>query len=450
MHSFRYQNDRLHCEDVDLAALAQEHGTPLYVYSGETIQNNFRRLDQALAPLRHHVCYALKANSNLAILELLAKEGAGFDIVSGGELYRVLAAGGKAEHCTFAGVGKTAQEIEYALDQGIFSFNVESEAEVEAIQKIAAAKGVIAPVAFRVNPNVDAQTHQYISTGKSENKFGIDFEFIEAVCERAQAHSHIRLRGLQMHIGSQLTQVSPFVEAVERVGPLVARLKEKYDIEFFSIGGGIGIVYDPALASGSPDWWAGQSDEERPLTAEEYATQLVPLLEPLGVKILLEPGRYLVGNAGVLLTRILYTKRGTAKTFQIVDAGMNDLIRPALYQGHHEIVPLKAPRGETECVDIVGPVCESGDFFGQNLDAPKMEAGEGIALLSSGAYGFVMASNYNTRPMPAEILVRGSEARVVRKRQTLEELLSGEQLWQEAGASAKSKRNSPSPSLHRG
>jgi diaminopimelate decarboxylase len=428
MHSFHYQNGSLHCEDVDLAGLADEHGTPAYVYSATTIRDHYRRLDQALTGLDHGIEYAVKANSNLSVLKLLVDEGSGFDIVSGGELRRVIEAGGDPGKCTFAGVGKTREEIEYAINKGIYCFNAESEEEVVFIDKVAGEMGKVAPVAFRVNPNVDAKTHKYISTGKSENKFGVDFEVIDAAYERAAQLSNIKLRGLQMHIGSQLTSLQPFLEAVEKVTPLAIRLKSAYGIEFFSIGGGVGIVYDPALESGKPEWWAAQEEEHKPLTIEQYAEGVMPVLKESGLKILLEPGRYIVGNAGVLLTRCLYEKKGTAKTFRIVDAGMNDLIRPALYEGHHDIAPLKEPAqgGGTTSVDVVGPVCETGDFFCENRDLPDFEPGEAIALLSAGAYGFVMASNYNSRGLPVEILVEGNQHRVIRPRQTMDDILASE------------------------
>ncbi len=427
MHGFSYQNGSLLCEDVDLLSLAETHGTPLYVYSAGTLRNHFRRLDAALAGVDHEIAFAVKSNSNLSVLRLLAAEGAGFDIVSGGELFRVIKAGGNPAHCTFAGVGKTRAEIEYALQQGIYSFNVESEEELVYLNQVAGELGLVAPAAVRVNPNVDAHTHKYISTGKSENKFGVDFGAIEALYDRAARDlPNIKLRGLQMHIGSQLTSVKPFVEAVEKVKPLVETLKARHGIEFWSIGGGIGIVYHDSLESGSPEWWDAKSDEERPLTTELYGAEIVPRLKGLGLKILLEPGRYIVGNAGVLLTRCLYEKKGTAKTFKIVDAGMNDLIRPALYEGHHEIVPLKQPGTERVLVDVVGPICESGDFFCQNRELPDFQPGEVVALMSAGAYGFVMASNYNSRPLPAEILVDGAESKVIRTRQTLEDLIAGE------------------------
>ena len=428
MHGFSYKNGSLFCENIDLSTLVAEHGTPLYVYSAGTILDHYTRLDAALGSIDHEVAYAVKANSNLSVLRLLASHGAGFDIVSGGELFRVIKAGGDPAHCTFAGVGKTRDEIVYALQQGIYSFNVESEEELRYLNQVAGELGMIAPAAVRVNPNVDAKTHKYISTGKSENKFGVDFGAISDLYERAAKElKNIKLRGLQMHIGSQLTSIAPFIEAVEKVIPLVTELKARHGIEFWSIGGGIGIIYQESLKSGNADWWASQPEDERPLTIEQYGKELVPRLKDLGLKILLEPGRYIVGNAGVLLTKCLYEKKGSAKTFKIVDAGMNDLIRPALYEGHHEIVPLVEPSStERIKVDVVGPICESGDFFCQDRLLPDFNPGDSIALMSAGAYGFAMASNYNSRPLPAEILVEGGNATVIRKRQTLEDLIEGE------------------------
>jgi diaminopimelate decarboxylase len=428
MHGFSYQNGSLQCEDVDLSTLAAEHGTPLYVYSAGTIIDHYKRLDAALEGVDHEVAYAVKANSNLSVLRLLATHGAGFDIVSGGELFRVIKAGGDPAHCTFAGVGKTRDEIVYALEKGIYSFNVESEEELRYLNEVAGELGMIAPAAVRVNPNVDAKTHKYISTGKSENKFGVDFSAISDLYERASKElKNIKLRGLQMHIGSQLTSIDPFIEAVEKVIPLVTELKARHGIEFWSIGGGIGIIYKESLESGSVDWWENQPESERPLTIERYGRELMPRLKDLGLKILLEPGRYIVGNAGVLITKCLYEKKGSAKTFKIVDAGMNDLIRPALYEGHHEIVPLAEPKSQDRIkVDVVGPICESGDFFCQDRELPDFNPGDHVALMSAGAYGFVMASNYNSRPLPAEILVEGATATVIRKRQTLDDLIEGE------------------------
>ena len=428
MHSFHYTQGSLHCEKVSLSELAAEHGTPLYVYSAATFRDRYQRLDSAFSGIDHEVAYAVKANSNLSVLRLLVDQGSGFDIVSGGELYRIIKAGGDPAKCTFAGVGKTRAEIEYALQQGIYSINVESEEEAAFISRVAVEMNVTAPVAFRVNPNVDAKTHKYISTGKSENKFGIDFQFITDAYERASKLPNLQLKGLQMHIGSQLTSVSPFVEAVEKVAPLATKLKESYGIEFFSIGGGIGIIYEEALASGSESWWTEQPEESRPLTPEQYATAIIPTLKNLGLKILLEPGRFIAGNAGVLLTRCLYEKKGSTKTFKVVDSGMHHLIRPALYEGHHEIVPLKEPSGARESVDVVGPICESGDFFCQNRELPSFMPDDTVALMSAGAYGMVMATTYNSHPLPAEILVDGNEAKIVRKRQTYDDLIEAEEV----------------------
>jgi len=429
MHSFRYHQGQLFAENVPLQSLAEQYGTPLYVYSKSTISGHYTRLDAALARLNHLICYAVKANSNLSVLNTIATLGGGFDIVSAGELYRVIKAGGDPAKCTFAGVGKTRDEIEYALKQGIYCFNAESEAELHYINQVAGELGMQAPVAVRVNPNVDAKTHAKITTGKSENKFGIDFDQILDVYARVAADCpNLTIKGLQMHIGSQLTNVDPFLEAVQKVIPLVTQVKKSYGIEFFSIGGGIGINYKQSLDSGDVHWWQEHA-EVHPLTIQAYADAVVPHLEPLGLRILCEPGRFMVGNAGVMLTKVLYEKRGSAKIFKIVDAGMNDLIRPTLYEGWHQIVPLKQPANATvEKVDVVGPICESGDFLAQNRELPLVKEGEYLAVLSAGAYGFTMASNYNTRLMPAEILVDGDKATVVRERQTLDDVLKGEHI----------------------
>ena len=427
MHSFHYQAGRLHCEAVDLELVAEKHGTPLYVYSAGTVLDHYRRLDLALNELDHLICYAVKANSNRAILRLLVEEGAGFDIVSGGELFRVVAAGGDPTRCTFAGVGKSRDEIEYALEQRVCCFNVESEAELDYINHIATERNESAPIALRINPDVDAGAHEYVSTGLSENKFGIALERVASVYEAAARLSHISIRGVQMHIGSQITEVQPFVEALRKITPLVLELKERYSLEFLSIGGGMGIVYQASLASGEADWWRDRAALPHPLTLDEYTAALVPPLRELGLRILLEPGRFLVGNAGVLLTRVRYLKRAEQKKFVIVDAGMNDLIRPALYQSYHEIVPVhESPDGSRAIVDVVGPVCESADFFAQDRALPELREGDLAAIMSAGAYGFVMASNYNSRPLPAEVLVRGDTFALVRERQRYEDLVRGE------------------------
>ncbi|MFO1460901.1 MAG: diaminopimelate decarboxylase [Verrucomicrobiota bacterium] len=431
MHSFRYVGKELCCEGIPLSALARKHGTPLYVYSQATLSDHFTKLDQAMAPVDHLICFAMKSNSNLAVIRTLADLGSGFDTVSAGEIQRVMAAGGDPRKCVFAGVGKTEEEIAFALRNEIYSFNVESEAELRRISRVAVKLRRIAPVAVRVNPNVDAGTHAKITTGTYENKFGIAFEEIEGVYARASKLPNLRLRGLQMHIGSQLTDVKPFRLAVEKVVPLVTRLNARHGFDFFSIGGGIGIVYQPALESADPAWWT-KGKGRGILTPERYAKTLVPLLQPLGLRILLEPGRFLTGNAGALVTRVEYIKKTGRKNFVIVDAAMNDLIRPAFYDSYHEIVPLTKRSGATVSSDVVGPICESGDYFAKDRPLAKVDEGDHLALLSAGAYGSVMGSNYNSRPLATEVLVNGKKAAVVRSRQPVEQIWAHESTapWQ--------------------
>jgi diaminopimelate decarboxylase len=428
MHDFRYVGRKLYCERVSVDGLVRKFGTPLYIYSQHTLTDHFQKLHTALAPLDHLICYAMKANSNAAVMRTLAKLGSGFDTVSEGELRRVIAAGGNPKQCVFAGVGKTEQEVEFALRKGIYSFNVESEAELIRINKVAARMKKIAPIAVRVNPNVDAGTHAKITTGTYENKFGIAFEQVEGVYARASKLKNLWLRGVQMHIGSQLTQVKPFELAVKKVLPLVQKLAKKYDFEFFSIGGGLGIIYNPALDSGSSEWWQSPKAKDL-LTPARYADTLVPLLKPLGLRILIEPGRFIVGNAGILVTRVEYVKRTGKKNFVIVDAAMNDLIRPAFYDSYHEIVPV-ARNGSHALIssDVVGPICESGDYFAKDRPLPRVGEGDYLALLSAGAYGFVMASNYNSRGMAAEVLVNGNKAALVRERQPVETIWESEKI----------------------
>src|SRR5947207_11834967 len=430
MHDFRYIRRKLYCENVSIESLVEKFGTPLYVYSPHTLTDHVQTSGRALSPLEHLICFAIKSNSKAAVMRTLADLGSGFDIVSEGELRRVMAAGGDPEKCIFAGVGKTEREIEFALSEDIYSFNVESEPELARINRVAARLGKTAPVAVRVNPNIDAKTHAKITTGTYANKFGIPIEDIEGIYARASRLKNIRLRGLQMHIGSQLTTVKPFELAVKKVLPLISRLKSKYGLEFFSIGGGLGIMYQNALSSGSPKWWRG-SRAKQILTPAKYAATLVPLLKPLQMRILIEPGRFIVGNAGILVTRVEYVKRIGKKNFVIVDAAMNDLIRPAFYDSYHEIVTLKQARnGASKTVpsDVVGPICESGDFFCKDRPLPKVGEGDYLALLSAGAYGFVMASNYNSRGMAAEVLVHGNKAALVRERPDLEKICDGERL----------------------
>ncbi len=424
MHSFAYKNGSLYCEGVNLADIAAAVGTPVFVYSKKTITEDLAEFRQAFAPLNAHVAYAVKACSNKAILNLMARQGAGFDIVSGGELWRVINAGGDPSLCTYAGVAKTEPEIRFALEQGIYCFNCESENELREINRIAGEMGVKAPVAMRVNPNVDAHTHKYITTGTHENKFGVDITRIEQIYATIAAEMpHLHIKGLQMHIGSQLTEVQPFVDAVQKVLPIVRKFVELYGIEFWSIGGGIGIVYDGCLASGKPEWWAAHPEQ---ITIQSYADALIPLLQPLGVRILLEPGRRLVGNAAAMLTTCIYEKKGEAKTFKMIDAGMNDIIRPALYEGYHEIWPVQEHSGDDIVADVVGPICESGDFQAQNRRMADVKPGEVLAEMSAGAYGFSMSSTYNSRPLAAEVLVDGDKWSIIRRRQKIEQIVEDE------------------------
>lgn len=431
MHSFRYVGNKLFCEGVSVESLVKEHGTPLFVYSQRTLTDHFQKLDSAMAGVDHLVCYAMKSNSNLAVLRTLADLGSGFDIVSAGELQRVIAAGGDPRKCIFAGVGKTEAEIEYALRKGVYSFNVESEPELRRINKVAARLKKLAPVAVRVNPNVDAGTHAKITTGTYENKFGIAFEQVEGVYRRASKLKNIWLRGVQTHIGSQLTDVKPFEQAVRKLIPLVEKLKARHKLEFFSIGGGIGIMYRDALASGGPEWWQKPA-AKKVITPAMYAGRLVKLLKPLGLRILMEPGRFISGNAGILVTRIEYVKQTGKKNFLIVDSAMNDLIRPAFYDSYHEIIPIRRKGGKLISSDVVGPICESGDYFCKDRPLPKLGEGDCIALLSAGAYGSVMGSNYNSRALPTEVLVNGRKTAVVRQRQVIADIWENEKVapWQ--------------------
>ena len=429
MHHFSHHVSALHCEDVDLAAIARLYGTPTYVYSATTIAENVTRLQDSLAGLDLKICYAMKANSSLALLRLVANLGAGYDLVSGGEIRRALAAGADVKSSVFAGVGKTEEEIEFALRSEVFAFHVESEPELTRINHVAGRLGVRASIAIRINPDVDAKTHAKITTGKSDNKFGIPIAVADSAYEAAAKLPHIKVTGVQMHIGSQLTSIGPFREAVEKVVPFVAKLQESHGLDYFSIGGGIGIIYEDALASGSQEWWDAFPDDERPLTPESYGAVLKPLLAPLGLKVLLEPGRFLVGNAGVLLSRVEYLKRGASKNFLVIDAALNDLIRPAMYDGHHEIVPLERDTSRPAMIaDVVGPICESGDCFAKDREIQVVGEGELVAFMSAGAYAFSMASRYNTRGRPAEVLVSDSTFELINRRETFEDQITGEQI----------------------
>lgn len=413
MDHFNYQNGRLFAEGVDLAASIVDWGSPCYVYSRATLERHWKAFDDALQGHPHLVCYAVKANSNLAVLNVLARLGSGFDIVSVGELERVLQAGGAANKVVFSGVGKRADEIERALDVGIRCFNIESEAELEVIASIAAKKKMTAPVSLRVNPDVDAKTHPYISTGLKENKFGVAIEEALSVYKKAQAMDAIDLIGIDCHIGSQLTEVAPFVDALDRVLALVDQLAEEgIVLQHLDLGGGLGINY---------------RDEQPPQPAE-LSKALVEHLQGRDVEIIIEPGRAIAGNAGILLTEVLYLKHSEERNFAIVDAAMNDLIRPALYGAWQDIVPLLPREDESaQTYDVVGPICETGDFLGKNREL-AIQQGDVLAVRSSGAYGFGMSSNYNSRPRVAEIMVDGDRAQIVRQRETVAQLFSNESI----------------------
>ena len=414
-NEWHYRDGTLFCEEADLTRLAASHGTPAYVYSKSGIVGRFSAYRDALDGLPHKICYSVKANSNLGVLNVLAREGAGFDIVSGGELYRVLAAGGDASSVVFSGVGKTSAEIRFALETGIHSFNCESESEINLISQAAVSLRRTASVAIRVNPDVDAVTHPYISTGLSEHKFGVDIRSVENLYRRAASLPGIVAEGVSCHIGSQLLALDPLLEAADKVLALVERLREQgHAIRNLDLGGGLGVAYRPG---------------ERSASVGEFLEKLKPRLDGLGLRLMLEPGRSIVAEAGILLSRVLLVKKNGAKTFLIVDAGMNDLLRPALYQAHHEITPVREPRDSTVIVaDVVGPVCESGDFFARNRELPNLKPGDLIAIRSTGAYGFALASNYNSRPRPCELLVDGEETHLVRRRETYEDLVRGESM----------------------
>ncbi len=411
MSSFSWQKGVLHAEGVPLPAIADAAGTPTYVYSSATLTRHFRRVSEAFGATPHLICYSVKANSNLAILRLFSGLGGGFDIVSGGELARVKQSGGDASKTVFAGVGKTQEEMEAALAAGILLFNVESAEELDALDAVGRRLGKRAAFALRVNPDVDARTHRYISTGLKTSKFGVPFEEAVALYTRAKKLKGVRAAGLDCHIGSQLTQASPMRDALTKVAGLYSELKAKgHPLEYLDVGGGLGITYT----------------DETPPSPEEYARTVQDATKGTGAYLLLEPGRALVGNAGVLLTRVLYRKKTPAKHFVVVDAGMNDLLRPALYEAHHVLQPLVKRRGKAVEVDVVGPVCESTDVLAKARPLVLPQAGELFAFMSAGAYGMSMASNYNSRPRPAEVMVDGEAWRVVRERERIEDLWRGE------------------------
>ncbi len=417
--ALHYQNDALHMEQVSMSEVAKHYGTPCYVYSKQAILDVYQAYTDSFASLNHQICYAVKANSNLAVLGVLAQAGAGFDIVSRGELMRVLAAGGEASRVVFSGVGKTYGDIEYALNQGISCFNVESISELTLINGVAKALDKSAPISLRVNPNVDAKTHPYISTGLKDNKFGITHEDAVAVYEQAAQLSHIDIVGIDCHIGSQLTEVAPFVAALDKVLELIHSLRDKgIELRHIDLGGGLGVRYI----------------DETPVSIDEFAQALLPKLTELGLTVFFEPGRSIVANAGVLLTKVDVLKPTEHKNFAIVDAAMNDLIRPALYQAEMAVIPSILPNNgidtdDTQPWDIVGAICETGDFLAKDrlLSLTKDDI---LAITGAGAYGFTMSSNYNSRPRASEVMIAGDRHQLIRKRESIEALYADEVLWQ--------------------
>jgi diaminopimelate decarboxylase len=428
MDFFTYRNGELYCEDVPAEKIARDVGTPAYVYSKATLLHHYRQIAEAFSPVNATICYSIKSCGNLNILRLLAEQGSGFDVTSGGELYRALLAGGDPKKIIYAGVGKTDQEIADGINAGIAAFNLESEAEIENVDRVAASIGKQAIGAIRINPDVDPRTHKYTTTGKKETKFGVDIERAERVFEQYRGLKNLRIGGVHMHIGSPVYEIQPYVDATGKMTELIDRLSERgHRIEWFDMGGGFGVNYERA-------------DQALPVT--EHAKALLPMIQDKPYKIALEPGRYIAGNSGILLTRVLYRKTGGEKRFVIVDAGMNDLIRPVLYESYHFIWPAK-PRAaqnvpaqrnretqpaDGEVVDIVGPICESGDFLAKNRPLPPTERGDLLAVFTAGAYGFAMSSNYNNRPRAPEVLVEGDSFRVIRRRETLEDLVALERV----------------------
>ena len=413
MHHFTYNNGRLHAEAVDIESLAREVDTPFYLYSHATLSQHFKAFDSAFDGIPHLTCFAVKSCSNLTILRLFSSLGGGADIVSGGELFRALKAGVDPGKIVYSGVGKTEVELRQALHAGILMFNIESEQELDALQAAAADLNIKAPVSFRINPDVDPKTHAYISTGLAKNKFGIAIDQALAVYQRAAQMDNIEIKGVSCHIGSQLTEVGPFVESLRKVKGFIARLAENnIQISHLDLGGGLGITYD----------------EEEPPHPDAYAKAIKEELGDLNCTLILEPGRVIVGNAGILVSRILYTKTNIAKKFMIVDAGMNDLARPSLYGAYHAILPVNEQRSGKVVADVVGPICETGDFLAKDQEVPDCEPGDLLAVMSAGAYGFTMSSNYNSRPRVAEVLVKDDLYYLIRHRETYSSLIQGEEL----------------------
>jgi len=415
MHDFNYRHNNLYCESVNIEGLARKYGTPLYVYSRNTLISHYRKIKEAFSQINPMICFSMKANSNLAICKALVREGAGLDIVSGGELYRAFKTGVSSRKIVYAGVGKTEKEIEIAIRHHIFFFNVESIPELELINRVAGRLGIRQKVAIRINPDIKARTHKYITTGHDENKFGIDFKTAKKIFLRKSRYKNLNMSGIHIHIGSQIVDAGPFVRAIERIAGFIKDLESHgAAIRWLNIGGGLGIIYS----------------RERPQTAKEYAKAVLPVLKKVKANIILEPGRFIAGNAGVLVTRIQYIKETPSKNFAIVDAGMNDLIRPSLYEAYHEILPVKSSSysgsKEIRVFDVVGPICESGDFLGKDRKFISLREGDLLSVMGAGAYGFSMSSNYNSRPRAAEVMVEESKTKLIRRRETYEDLIRTE------------------------
>lgn len=415
MHEFKYRRNKLYCESVAVKRLAKKYGTPLFVYSRKTLLDHYRKIKRAFSAVSPIICYSVKANSNLAVCRTLVKDGAGLDIVSGGELYRALKAGASPRKIVYAGVGKTQEEIKAAIKSNILLFNVESVPELEMVNKVAAGSGRRQAVAIRINPDVRARTHRYITTGHEENKFGIDIQTAERIFLNQSRFGNLEISGVHLHIGSQIMDAGPFIRAIKKTVALVRRLEGLgIKVRWLNIGGGLGIIY-----SG-----------ERPQTARAYAKSVLPLLKKVDAGIILEPGRFIAGNSGILLTRVLYVKKTQRKNFAIVDAGMNDLIRPSLYEARHEVLPVDGkpynPSRRTRNYDIVGPICESGDFLAKKRGFVDIKQGDLLAVMSAGAYGFSMSSNYNSRPRAAEVLVTGGRSRLITRRENYKDLVRNE------------------------
>ncbi len=412
MNEFNYRDGQLYAEDCKVSDIVAKVGTPVYIYSQKTLERHFRVFDRAMNGLEHLICFSVKSNSNLAVLRFFAGLGGGADIVSGGELFRCLKAGMDPGRIVFSGVGKTREEIRYALESGIMMFNVESEMELGEIQKVASEMGKVAPIAFRVNPDIDPKTHPYISTGLKKNKFGVEVKRAVELYKKAARMDAVEILGIDCHIGSQLTTLSPFEETVLKLREIVEELgREGIEIRWIDLGGGLGITYK----------------DETPPSPEAYAETVRRAAEGIPQGFIFEPGRVMAGNAGILVTRVLYVKQGALKTFVVVDAGMNDMVRPSLYDAYQEIQPV-VESDEKIVADVVGPICESGDFLAKEREVPNAKPGDLLSVMSAGAYGFTMASNYNSRPRPAEVLVNGENYFVIRRRETYEDLIRGEQI----------------------